>query len=192
MAAFNLAIEHFKNLGIEIFGSIGDDDELLQGSIASLLPAFGNPKVVAAVGHCWYINSGGETIFHNKSRTWLLPLMHLLPDVLPAPGALFRLSVWEQVKGFDTSYKFASDFDFWLKIRKYGIVKRVECPMSLFRWHAGGLTGKNREGARQETRKIRRRHTSLIWRPLLVVSEFITVLIGEFILKKSMRGDYKI
>lgn len=192
MSAFNLAIEHLSGLGFEVFGSIGDDDELLQGCIASLSLAFQNPKVIAALGNCWYINAEGKTIFYNKSRTWLLPLMHFLPDVLPAPGALFRVSAWEAVGGFSTEYKFASDYDFWLKIRSQGIVRRVEAPMSLFRWHAGGLTGKNREKARKETKVIRRKHSKWFVRPLLYVIEFISIYLGEATLKKSMKTDYRV
>jgi GT2 family glycosyltransferase len=192
MSAFNLAIEHLKALGIEIFGSIGDDDELLQGCIASLSPAFQNPKVVAAFGHCWYINSSGKTIFHNKSRTWLLPVMNFLPDILPAPGALIRLSAWETLNGFSTEYKFASDYDFWLRLRKVGIIARVEAPMSLFRWHAGGLTGKNRAAARQETKRIRRSQTGCFLWPILFFIEYLTIHLGEFALKRSMKKDYSV
>jgi hypothetical protein len=192
MSAFNLAIEHLNVLGIEIFGSIGDDDELLQGCIASLTPAFQNPKVVAAFGHCWYINSNGKTIFHNKSRTWLLPVMNFLPDILPAPGALIRMSAWETLNGFSTEYKFASDYDFWLRLRKVGILTRVEAPMSLFRWHAGGLTGKNRDGARRETKRIRRSQTGYLLWPILFIIEFLTTHLGEFVLKRSMKKDYSV
>jgi GT2 family glycosyltransferase len=192
MSAYNLAIMHLEDLGIEIFGTIGDDDELLQSSISSMLPRFDDPNVVATVGHCWYINADGKTIFHNKSRTWLLPYMHFLPDVLPAPGALYRLSAWKEVGGFDTRYKFASDYDFWLKIRGTGLVKRVEAPMSLFRWHSGGLTGKNRKAAREETKIIRRKHTKMLFWPLLFVTELVTMLLGEYVLKKSMKSDYEV
>jgi len=192
MSAFNLAINHMRGLGIEVFGSIGDDDELLQGCIASLSPAFQNPKVVAAFGHCWYINSEGKTIFHNKSRTWLVSIMNFLPDILPAPGALIRMSAWEALQGFSTEYKFASDYDFWLRLRKLGIMARIEAPMSLFRWHAGGLTGKNRHGAREETKRIRRSQTNYLLWPLLFFIEFLTINIGEFVLKRSMKRDYRV
>ena len=192
MKAYNQAIQHLKKLGIEIFGSIGDDDELLQGAIAGLVTAFDQESVVASVGHCWYINSEGKVIFHNKSRTWILPLMHFLPDLMPAPGALFTISAWEKVGGFSTEYRFASDYDFWLKIRKKGKVKRVEVPMSLFRWHSGGLTGNNRRNARMEAKIIRRNHSSLLVRPILVASELMFNALGEFVLKNSMKKDYRI
>ena len=190
--AWNIGIAYLETQGVEIFGGLGEDDEILQGSTASLVRAFDDPKTVAAVGHIWYVNEHGESIFHNRSYPEFAPVLHWILNVIPHPGSLSRVAAWKAIGQFDTSWKFVADYDYWLKVRALGKIVRVDAPMSLFRWHSGGITGGQREEAIAEGSKLRKSYTPkfLIW--LFYLVNPVMVWLGESRLKASMKQHFKV
>jgi len=191
-AAWNIGVSYLEAQGVEVFGGLGEDDEILQGSTASLIRAFDDPKTVAAVGHIWYVNENGESIFHNRSYPEFAPILHWILNVIPHPGSLSRVASWKSIGEFDASWKFVADYDYWLKVRKLGNIVRVDAPMSLFRWHSGGITGGLREEAIAEGSKLRKTYTpkSLIW--LFYLINPVMVWLGEKRLKASMKKDFAV
>jgi glycosyltransferase involved in cell wall biosynthesis len=51
---------------------------------------------------------------------------------IPGPGAVFRTEIAKKVGGRNTSYKFVSDYDFWLKLSRNGSFRRI--PLFLAQW----------------------------------------------------------
>ena len=51
---------------------------------------------------------------------------------IPGPGAIFRTEIAKKVGGRNSNYKFVSDYDFWLKLSRYGSFKRI--PKFLAQW----------------------------------------------------------
>jgi hypothetical protein len=184
-AAFNLGVEYLESKGVDYFGVLGEDDQLLPNSTINLLKAFKDETVQAAVGQIWYINDKGEIVFHNRAFPSLLPILHLIPNVIPHPGSLCRISVWKLVGGFDQKYKFASDLDFWLKIRKHGKIARVECPMSFFGFTEQGNTAKYRKESILEGREVRLKHSPTLLRPIQVFLDHALTFAGEKIIQRN-------
>jgi GT2 family glycosyltransferase len=58
----------------------------------------------------------------------------------PGPGALFRRRAFEQTGGWDPSLQQMPDFDFWLRLTKYGMLARFAEPLAGFRVHEQSLT----------------------------------------------------
>ena len=184
--ALNTGIGYLNDKGIEIFGFIGDDDILALGSIHNLFLQFENKNTVAAVGHCWYIDAEETVVFHNRAYPGLVNLMTIIPNVIPHPGALMRTKDWDSLGGFDEGLPFfGMDLDYWLRLRKLGKIKRVECPMSYFRWHDGGLTGGRREESKAAAISIRKKHSKGIFYLLNRICSPLITKLGEAIILRN-------
>lgn len=190
--AYNTGVAYLKDLGCEFYAVIGDDDELALGYLDSIVALMDKKSAIAGFGLCYYVNHRNEIIFRNPSPTWTVKFLHLIPDVLPAPGAIIRISAWEQVGGFSCEYKFASDFDFWLKIRRLGRFCRINIPMSYFRWHAKGLTAQFRKSSRLEALMIQSIHTPNYQKLLIpTFTRFIYFIADEW-MKFQMKTNYDV
>lgn len=51
---------------------------------------------------------------------------------LPGPGTIFKLSFAKQINGRNVTYKFTSDYDFWLRLSQFGYFKHI--PKNLAQW----------------------------------------------------------
>ena len=181
-SAINTGVQYLFDQKIDYFAFLGDDDILLPASTASLMRAFDQKNTVASVGHCWYIDEMEQVLFHNRAWPRLIFFMTILPNMLPHPGAIMRTADWHKIGKFDESLNYAMDLDFWLRLNKVGKIRRVECPMSLFRWHPGGLTASNRKDSKYEATLVRRKHAKGFMRILNKILSPIFTLLGEFVL----------
>ena len=108
--------------------------------------------------------------------------MRFGPCLVPQPGSLFRRSTYHEVGGLDFRYKWAFDFDLFLKISKTGKLAYLPRVLAAFRWHPGSLSVGGRSGSVREASQIRRsylpvglRWISPIWeRPV----KYSTLLAG--------------
>jgi glycosyltransferase involved in cell wall biosynthesis len=183
-AAFNIGINYLSELGVEYFGVLGEDDQLISHSTTNLVTGFKNSEVQAVVGRIWYVNEFGRVVFHNRAFPKLLPFLHLIPNVIPHPGSLCRISAWRIVGGFNEKLIFASDLDFWLRIRKLGKIERVECPMSFFGFSNLGNTARFRSASISEGRMVRKSHTNWILYPIQNVLEYFLTRLGEILVQR--------
>jgi GT2 family glycosyltransferase len=184
-AAFNLGVEYLQALGARYFGVLGEDDVLMPNSMINLIRGFVSQEVQAVVGRIWYINKSGEVVFHNRAFPELLPILHFIPNVIPHPGSLCRISAWQEVGGFDTQFKYASDLDFWLKIRRLGKITRVECPMSYFGFSDLGNTARFRVESISEGRLVRKNHTHRFLYPLQIGLDICLTKLGERLIQRK-------
>jgi hypothetical protein len=138
---------------------IGDDDLLAENSL-DLTSHFldSHPDVDLVFGSCRYIDEFGRLIWTNRSGSWAKPLMRFGPCLVPQPGSLFRRSKYIEVGGLDPRYKWAFDFDLFIKISKTGKLAYLPKVLAAFRWHPGSLSVGGREGSVREASSIRRRH----------------------------------
>jgi len=187
--AFNVGIRYLKDTGVELVGFLGDDDILAAGSTENLVSAFHDKKVVAAFGGCTYIDETGQNLFFNKSYPMLKSVMTIIPNVLPNPGALIRTDSWAKIGGYDENLRISMDLDFWLRLRKLGKFKRVEHPMSSFRWHSNSLTAGSRAESNTVAREIQRKHSKGIIIPIHVLFAPMFSLLAESILLRSIKNS---
>lgn len=140
---------------------LGDDDRLTPGSLALTAGALdSNPEAVVAYGACEYIDSAGKLLWVSRAGQWAPRLLSWGPDLIPQPGMLIRRTSWDQVKGVDTSLRFAFDLDLLLKLRGHGTFVDVGDVVSQFRWHADSLTVSDRSTSLDESEVVKRRHLS--------------------------------
>lgn len=141
---------------------MGDDDLLRPNTLhhtASLLDL--HPKAVVAFGYCDYIDSNGKRIFTSKAGRLAPWIMTWGPNLVPLPGALFRLSAVKKVGVYDPTLKYAMDLDMLLRLRKVGSFINTGQVVGAFRWHPDSTTVAGRKASLAEAKLIKRRYLSL-------------------------------
>jgi GT2 family glycosyltransferase len=170
--AINHAFEQLPR-DIEFINWLGDDDLLQPGSLAKTSGTLqAEPETVLAYGSCNYIDSNGEIIWVNKSGQWASPLLHVGPDLIPQPGALFRRAAFEQVGGLSTEFNWAFDFDLLLKLRAIGKLKFVNQTLASFRWHPESLSVGQRKMSVSEAGRVRISHLPKLLRFISFLWEY--------------------
>lgn len=182
-AAINAGIASLPQ-EVEFVNWLGDDDLLTRNSLTEVGAVLDADTNIAMVfGSCEYIDSEGNPIWKNKSGQWAVPLMRLGPDLVPQPGALFRRSVFDSVAGLDPSYKWAFDFDLFLKMSKKGHLAFLDRTVAKFRWHPESLSVEHRRSSVMEASKVRTSHLPRLVQPLSVIWElpvrFATLIAGN-------------
>jgi glycosyltransferase involved in cell wall biosynthesis len=140
---------------------IGDDDLLAGGSLrttAAILDA--DPGAVAAFGYCDYIDGEGHRLFTSRAGRLAPWLMTWGPDLVPQPGALFRLDTVRAVGLIDPDLHYAMDLDLLLRLRRRGRIVNAKTTLASFRWHASSTTVANRTSSLEEAERVKRRYLS--------------------------------
>jgi glycosyltransferase involved in cell wall biosynthesis len=147
--------------GHEYFNWIGDDDLLTPGSLAATVSALdADPGAVAAFGYCDYIDAADRVLFTSRAGVLAPWLMTWGPDLVPQPGALFRLVTVRQVGGLDPTLSYAMDLDMMLRLRRRGTFVNTGRTLSCFRWHPTSTTVANRTASLDEAEQVKRRYLS--------------------------------
>jgi glycosyltransferase involved in cell wall biosynthesis len=79
-------------------------------------------------------------------------------NCLIGPGGIFRTEIARKVNGWDPSYKFVPDYDFWLRISDYGVFKHVPQVQATWRSHETSISvaSRSKEMADERIRVIRK------------------------------------
>jgi len=138
---------------------IGDDDLLADGALEIAARALdADPGAVAAFGHCAYIDDAGRHLFTSRAGRIAPWLMTWGPDLVPQPGALFRLSAVQAAGGLDETLSYAMDLDLLLRLRRMGRLVNTGRLLASFRWHADSATVSNRSASLAEAETVKRRY----------------------------------
>lgn len=145
----------------EYFNWIGDDDLLTPGSLAATVSALdADPAAVVAFGYCDYIDAADRVLFTSRAGALAPWLMTWGPDLVPQPGALFRLATVREVGGLDPTLSYAMDLDLMLRLRRRGTFVNTDRTLSCFRWHPTSTTVANRTASLDEAERVKRRYLS--------------------------------
>ena len=140
---------------------IGDDDLLAPGALALAASALdADARAVVAFGYCDYIDGDGRRLFTSRAGRLAPWLMTWGPDLVPQPGALFRLSAVREVGLIDPTLSYAMDLDLLLRLRRTGRFVNTRTVLSSFRWHALSTTVANRNPSLNEAEMVKRRYLS--------------------------------
>jgi len=188
-AAINLGIKEMPG-SIEYVNWLGDDDVLSLNSVRMASDYLDLHLDVAMVfGGCDYIDRDSRVIWSNTSGQWAVPLMRIGPCLIPQPGSLFRREVFEELGGLDTSFKWAFDFEFFLRLSKSYKIRYMHETLASFRWHSDSLSVGGRKGSVAEASRVRKTHLPRIFRPISNVWEFpvrfSTEYAGYFVSRKA-------
>ena len=179
-AAINLAVANLPP-EIEFFNWLGDDDLLTEDSISKCIGALQvSHRTSAVYGQCEYVDSHSKKVGVNYSGNWAKKILRFGPDLIPQPGALFRINSFNAVGGLNTQYKYEFDFDLFIKLLKIGELTYLPEVLGKFRWHPDSLSVKLRMASVLEGSKVRKsylpsfiRHISFCWESLTISLTYI-------------------
>ena len=183
--SINLGLRSLPD-SIKYINWLGDDDLLAPLSL-NVTSQFLNahPDVIMVFGSCDYIDSEGEALWKNVSGQWAIPLLRFGPCLIPQPGALFRADAYERVGGLRSDFKWAFDFELFIRFSKIGSIRYISQTLASFRWHTDSLSVGGRHGSVLEASKARSIHLPVIFRLFSFIWEFpvrfITKYAGNFI-----------
>ena len=152
---------------IKFVNWLGDDDLHSPKSleVTSKFLAL-NQDIAMVFGGCDYIDGDSRLIWSNKSGQWAVPIMRVGPCLVPQPGSLFRRDVFEELGGLNTSFKWAFDYEFFLRLSRKHKICHLPETLASFRWHSDSLSVGGRKGSVAEASKVRKMHLPKAIRPL--------------------------
>ena len=110
-----------------------------------------NPSITVAYPD-WNMIDGNSTII-STVKTMEYSELALISEFvcIPGPGAIFRLDVAKKIGGRNPDLKFASDYDFWLRLSQFGDFKRIPKVLAQWRNHpdSTSISNKGLEMARE-------------------------------------------
>ena len=171
---------------IKYINWLGDDDLLapLSLNVASQFLDV-HPDAIMVFGSCDYIDSEAHVLWKNVSGQWAVPLLRFGPCLIPQPGSLFRAEAYERVGGLRSDFKWAFDFELFIRFSKIGPIRYIPQTFASFRWHSDSLSVGGRHGSVLEASKARSIHLPVILRTFSFIWEFpvrfITKYAGNFI-----------
>jgi GT2 family glycosyltransferase len=180
--ALNRGISEIEN-DVEAFCFLGDDDLLEPNALIRLKNVMENSGAMAVFGSIAYVDENLQVLMQNKGYRFAVRTISILPNLIPNPGTLISVEAWQKCGGYDESLSFASDLDFWLKLRKIGKIQSIQEPISKFRWHSSSLTKGSRKKSLIEASLVRTRHTHKFLIPLRICWEPVITRIGEILMQ---------
>jgi hypothetical protein len=79
-------------------------------------------------------------------------------NFIPHPATFVRRDLMMKTGGFDPRFKYAMDYDMWLKLARQALPVQLDEPLAAFRVHQGSLSSSNRLAAMEEDFKVRLSH----------------------------------
>ncbi len=138
------------NFGINL--AIGDyciivnhDDPLFTAELfsASVKILESDVNLVATYPDWFLIDKSGVEIEVRQTKEYSITELAGFSNCLPGPGACFRKADALLAGGRNAKYRFVSDYDFWLRLSRYGDFKRICKPLAQWRLHGNSTSVRN-------------------------------------------------
>lgn len=133
----------FKKATGDILAYINSDDYYLPGSFAKVAEYFrSNPHKLWLVGNCRVSQPNLNWTFKIK-HVWPIqqfPFTLKIFNWINQPSVFLTKNLVKRVGEFDKSYKYAFDYDYWLRCIQISTPGRISTTLSVFRIHDSSLT----------------------------------------------------
>jgi len=137
---------------------VSADDPLLSSELFNeALIAFQNDPSLVAVYPDWnVIDSDSHVVSQVQTMEYSKQALLEYFVCIPGPGTIFRTSVAKEIGGRNISFKYVSDYDFWLRLSEFGDFKRIPRVLAQWRNHANStsISNKGLEMAEERIRVV--------------------------------------
>lgn len=143
----------------EILAWLNSDDVLLPGTLNFVAGYFAkNPEIDFIYGHRCIVNESNEVIGH-----WILPKhsyrMMRRWDLIPQESCFWRRRLFEEYGNLDPTFRFAMDYELFVRYMVGGKFRRVNRFLAAFRVHKGAKTSTQMTSVgQQEIERVRERY----------------------------------
>ncbi len=135
-----------------------DDYYPHQNVISSVTAAFvANPDSIWLTGGAYLVDANGNLIREIRVRNCSYRNQLRVNRVIH-PATFIRKSSFEKVGRFDTSLKYAMDYDLWLRLGRKADPVHLDQPIACSRMHSGSLSTAESKVAFAEEYQVRKKH----------------------------------
>ncbi|MGI8421849.1 MAG: glycosyltransferase family 2 protein, partial [Gaiellaceae bacterium] len=152
----------------EIFGWLNSDDTYLPGAIAAAVETLRDTGCGLVHGGWRQIDEHGATIRDVAAVPFDYERQLERANRVAQPGSFFTREAFEAVGGLDTRYRYAMDYELWLRLGRRFEVRHLDRILGTFRYHADSKTVGEPAGFLLETVRASRRNGGRRFSPIYV------------------------
>ena len=152
----------------EIFGWINADDYYLPGAITAAVERLVATGCGLVHGAWRQVDENGLTIRDVAAVPFDFKRELEAANAVVQPGTLFTRAAFESVGGLDETYRYALDYELWLKLGRRVEVRHVENVLAAYRYHPTSKTVAESAGFIAETWRASRSHGARLRSPIFV------------------------
>jgi glycosyltransferase involved in cell wall biosynthesis len=151
-----------------IFGWINADDYYLPGAVSAAVALLEESGCALVHGGWRQVAEDGRTIRDVALIPFDFRRQLEASNAVAQPGTLFTRAAFEAVGGVDESFRYALDYELWLKLGGRFEVRHVNRVLAAYRYHATSKTVAESEGFVAETWRASRSHGARLRSPIFV------------------------
>jgi glycosyltransferase involved in cell wall biosynthesis len=152
----------------DIYGWLNADDYYLPGAIAAAVAALRDSNAALVHGGWRQIDERGELIRDVGVVPFDYRRQLERANLVCQPGAFFTADAFRAVGGIDESYRYAMDYELWLKLGARFPVIEVDRIQAAYRYHARSKSTAEYEAFGPETLRASRGHGGRFFSPMYV------------------------
>jgi glycosyltransferase involved in cell wall biosynthesis len=158
----------FRMASGEVYAWLNADDFFLPGAIAAAVETITRTGCGLVHGGWRQVDEHGNTL--REVRVIPFDYGRQLEEVnaVCQPGAFFTRDAYRAVGGVDESYRFAMDYELWLKLGSRFPVRHVDRIQAAYRYHDDSKSISEYDAFGPETVRASRRHGGRFFSPLYV------------------------
>ena len=142
----------------DVFGWLNSDDLYLPGAIGAAIGVLRETGCGLVHGGWRQIDEHGSLLRDVEAVPFDLRRQLNYANLVAQPGALFTRQAFEAVGGVDVSYRYAMDYELFLRIGARFEVRHVDRLLGAYRYHPRSKTVAEAEGFVDETLRAARTH----------------------------------
>ncbi len=147
----------FQQASGEILGWLNSDDLYLPGAVSKAAAHLRRAPADLVYGDYVEIDELGEELEAMRVPGFDLDFSLNVRNVIPQPATFIRRSVLDSVGMLDTSYRYAMDYEFWIRIARAGCrIDHVPEFWACFRRHSTSKSVAEADRFWQEARRVAR------------------------------------
>ena len=150
----------------DIFAWLNADDLYLARAVSTAVQALQESGADLIHGGWRQIDERGDTIRDVAPVPFDLRRQLEERNAVAQPGAFFTRTAFEAVGGLDVRYRYAMDYELWLKLGERFQVRHVERVLAAYRYHPESKTVAEPAGFSPETIRASRRHGGRFLSPM--------------------------
>jgi glycosyltransferase involved in cell wall biosynthesis len=150
----------------EILAWLNADDVYLPGAVSAAVAELESSGAGLVYGGWRQIDEHGELLREIAVRPFDYRELLEVRNMIAQPTAFFTRGAFDAVGGLDPDFRYAMDYELWLRLGKHAPVRTIQQPLAAFRLHGSSKTVASYGAFWPETHRASRRHGGRYFSPM--------------------------